>query len=82
MERPLDPARFERLFRRARRLTPIRQRLQQDYGEMPNNANISNILVELVNMHILERRQESASGFTACILELKNESRRPLDVEM
>lgn len=46
-------------FEEARRLTPIRQRLQQDYGEMPNPANISNVLVELVNMHILERRQES-----------------------
>jgi len=46
-------------FEEARRLTPTRQRLQQDYGEMPNPANISNVLVELVNMHILERRQES-----------------------
>jgi len=45
-------------FDEPRRLTPIRERLQQDYGTMPNAALISNELVELVKMHLLKREQE------------------------
>jgi len=45
-------------FDESRRLTPIRERLQKDYGSMPNAALISNELVELVKMHLLKREQE------------------------
>lgn len=46
-------------FSGARKLTPIRERLQQDYGALPNAALISNELVELVKLHFLERKQDS-----------------------
>jgi len=45
-------------FDESRRLTPVRDRLKQDYGTMPNAALISNELVELVKMHLLKREQE------------------------
>jgi len=45
-------------FGEPRRLTPIRQRLQQDYGAEPNAALISNELVELLKMHLLNREQQ------------------------
>jgi len=46
-------------FDEPRRLTPIRERLQQDYGQMPNAALISNELVELLKMHLLVREQQA-----------------------
>jgi len=45
-------------FDEARRLTHVCERLQRDYGTMPNAALISNELVELVKMHLLKREQE------------------------
>jgi hypothetical protein len=46
-------------FDAARKLTPVRERLQQDYGSLPNAALISNELVELLKMHFLDRKQEN-----------------------
>ncbi len=46
-------------FTESRKLTPIRERLQQDYGTLPNAALISNELVELVKLHFLDRKQDS-----------------------
>jgi len=45
-------------FDEPKRLTPIRERLQQNYGAIPNAAMINNELVELMKLHFLSREQQ------------------------
>jgi len=63
-------------FDEARRLTPVRERLQQDYGALPNAALISNELVELVKMHLLQRRQEGGQWVYSVYPEAKERIER------
>lgn len=55
---------------------PIRERLQQDYGVLPNAALISNELVELVKMHLLQRRQEGGQWVYSMYLGAKERINR------
>jgi hypothetical protein len=63
-------------FDEPRRLTPVRERLQQDYGALPNAALISNELVELVKMHLLQRRQEGGQWVYSMYPEAKERINR------
>ena len=59
-------------FDEAKRLTPIREKLQQEYGTIPNNALISNELVLLVTMRILQRQQDSGQWVYSIFPGAKN----------
>jgi len=63
-------------FDEPRRLTPIRERLQQDYGALPNAALISNELVELMRMHLLQRHQEGGQWVYSVYPEAKERIKR------